>query len=1261
MPSPPPVSGSTLAIHPALDLHSTPATMETMQPVDASTDNLPLTTLQPSTHRSRFLYFKTTARHAGSSDPTTRTNNILALLEAYRNTTDHTTLLPHDWDLFLSLQTRLAAATSPLTPESLHSLFELHKNATAHYASSRLIKRYISFVLANFAQLHGVEFQVFAREGKVEDPALNWTSLDSCPTFNGASSIYHPSSLPSLVVIDASAWGPVLGVEAVRWRIREAYTRCAYQLQDSQDVWKLYLAFEESLLSSPQTAREQQLETIRHVYLARLRVPHAAIEDTFQAFSGFVTHNLPPQLYESEMTAANTIVAESRTILRQREQYEDTLTSLFRAGPTHVAGSRQDLDNFAAYVKPYLRWQSGRATRALRGKDKAAAQTELDLTCALYERLIPCFGLHPPSTHREELVYYAGDVEGSLHSSRQFKRLAPAEKGARTQQEQQLHSERLSLATELWLDYISILTSAPKPDASLIMDVLTRSVHCLPTAASLYCGLMRGTARFRRSKPSVEGVFEKAISPGSLTLSATDLTDLCLARIDCERELATYERTLSSGEQVVDLAADMEKFTEIYALLSYSLSKASELGEATRGWDPTLRLEKCTVGWVERAVLSLGGPSSEGGQSLNELAEAVWVTAVKQQPDNALVYHEAAGYWVRRGEGKKARGWYKSGVSRLERKQQVGESGEYGRLLEDWVGFEHGWGSVEEVETAERKEREERKRVVDAWYAQYAQYQEQGQTVAATNGQEAAMQVEPSTYAKANVEKRKAEDDEGEEGDTSMAVAETATLAAVPDAAGDSSVEQAKKTRTADSEGSNTRDREHCSVLISSLPLTTDAASIRTLLRGCGRIVELSGPITLDTESAALVEFSDPASAASALTRHSKPLPTSSSPVSIFIGWKCTLFVTNFPEEWDDSSIRSTFSPYGLIFNVRWPSKRFSSSRRFCYVQFTTPSSASAAIEALNSKEVAEGRMLNVALSDPSRRKQRSDANENAKELFVSGLPRNITDEELKTYFEAYGKVTGVRLLRNAEGGLRGIGFVDFENALDATRAMKELNSTKWRGKTISVTIADSRSFNSKQGGVGGGEERRKRSARVIGLPVDAQEALIQQALEKELGRGSVKQVLWKPDGSRTRATVEFREEKDAGRAVLVGGAGGLRYAVGGEDGVVLGVMAMDDEAVQVGSPTREQNTDGGGGAQVLGFVPRSSRGARGRGRGRAFATSGFTHATTAPTPVPAESSATTGAGDDMEVEPPSAAETSTKTSGQDRFRAMLAQSSQPR
>lgn len=1213
-----------------------------------------LSTLQPAAHRDWFLHLQTLARYAGPSDPTARLKSILALVESYRNAAALTSLSPHDWDIFLALEIRLAVATRPLTPDSLQMLLELHKNAASQVPSIALIKRYIGLLLTYFSQLSGIEvafstIQSSNASAVLSDPALKWTSLDSCPTIDAAQFVYHPSSLPPLSrdAGQAASWESVCGLEATRWRIREAYSRCAYQLQESQEVWKLYLGFEEGILASSQTSHDEQFETMRHVYLARLKVPHAAIDDTFQSFSSFVTQHMPPQQYESEMSAANMLVAESKAVLRQREQHEDTLASLLRPGRLHAAGSRQDVENFAAYCKPYLRWQTNRAARVMRSKDKAAAQTELDLTCALFERLIPHFGLYPPSTHKHELVYYSDDVDGSEHYAHDFKRLSAAEREVHVQQEQQLFSERLSLATDLWLDYISVLTSSSRPDASLIMDVCTRASQSLPTVVSLYCVLMRSWARFRRSRPQIEQLFEKVVTPGALKLKASDVTDLCLARIDCERELASFDLVVKADAEVdVDPAQDMDKFTEIYALLSYSLGKLAELAEH----DPSLRLEKATVNWVERAVFAMGGPASEGGAGLNELAESVWQTAVTQQPDNALVYREAAAYWLRRFDARKARGWFKGGVTKLERKQSQDASQEFQTLMQEWVQFEHQHGSIEDVEYAEAKSRAERQRALEAWYAQYAQYESQAQVqVAHTNGNNnSAMQVEvPASHNEhASAGKRKADDEE--EADTSIPDTPMSVRADDPSRSTEAASERPKKTRTNDPESSPSRDREHCSVLIAGLDPSTDASAIRHLLRGCGRIVELSGPTVLSsstgkTSAAALVEFSDPTGATSALTRHGKTV--SDSTVSIFIGWKCTLFVTNFPENWEDAHIRSAFSPYGLIFNVRWPSKRFAATRRFCYVQFTTPDSAAAAVAALDKSEAALDRKLNVALSDPGRRKQRTDARDNAKELFVSGFPRNINEDELKTYFEAFGAVTGVRLLRNSEGGLRGIGFVDFEQVLDAHRAMKELNSTKWRGKTISVTIAESRH------GVGKGErrggevgDRRAKSVRVEGLPVDAQEALIQQAVERAVGLGSVKQVLWRPGGVGRRATVEFRDAKDAGRAVLIGGAGSVRYSAGGEE-VVLTVSAVEEEGA--GAQVVEKSD---GQAQALSFVPRASRGGRGRGRGRAFGV-GFSHSQSQQAAA-STSTAEVSKTDDMEVEPH--VEADTGLTGQDKFRAIL-------
>lgn len=71
-----------------------------------------------------------------------------------------------------------------------------------------------------------------------------------------------------------------------------------------------------------------------------------------------------------------------------------------------------------------------------------------------------------------------------------------------------------------------------------------------------------------------------------------------------------------------------------------------------------------------------------------------------------------------------------------------------------------------------------------------------------------------------------------------------------------------------------------------------------------------------------------------ARTRDKKKL--NGQEVDVFPTWSSTLYITNFPEAYDDAQTRALFAPYGTILETRWPSKRFKGTRRFCYLQFAS-------------------------------------------------------------------------------------------------------------------------------------------------------------------------------------------------------------------------------------------------------------------------------------------------------------------------------------
>jgi RNA recognition motif-containing protein len=80
-------------------------------------------------------------------------------------------------------------------------------------------------------------------------------------------------------------------------------------------------------------------------------------------------------------------------------------------------------------------------------------------------------------------------------------------------------------------------------------------------------------------------------------------------------------------------------------------------------------------------------------------------------------------------------------------------------------------------------------------------------------------------------------------------------------------------------------------------------------------------------------------------------------------------------------------------------------------------------------------------------------ATEDARKLFVAGLPESITEDALREVFEATGgKVTDVSLPRDrATGRVRGFGFVTFATPEEAVAARDSLDGSLQAGRPISV------------------------------------------------------------------------------------------------------------------------------------------------------------------------------------------------------------------
>ena len=119
------------------------------------------------------------------------------------------------------------------------------------------------------------------------------------------------------------------------------------------------------------------------------------------------------------------------------------------------------------------------------------------------------------------------------------------------------------------------------------------------------------------------------------------------------------------------------------------------------------------------------------------------------------------------------------------------------------------------------------------------------------------------------------------------------------------------------------------------------------------------------------------------------------------------------------------FGQYGEIVDVRFPSLKYNTHRRFCYLQFKSSRQAQAATEL--DGEFLGGKLNLVAkVSDPSRKQSRSGALYEGREIYVSNVDWNATQDEMNQIFSKYGKIEKVRLPTSMAGKSKGIAFVVF-------------------------------------------------------------------------------------------------------------------------------------------------------------------------------------------------------------------------------------------
>ncbi|KAM7482487.1 hypothetical protein LguiB_007070 [Lonicera macranthoides] len=154
------------------------------------------------------------------------------------------------------------------------------------------------------------------------------------------------------------------------------------------------------------------------------------------------------------------------------------------------------------------------------------------------------------------------------------------------------------------------------------------------------------------------------------------------------------------------------------------------------------------------------------------------------------------------------------------------------------------------------------------------------------------------------------------------------------------------------------------------------------------------------------------------------------------------IFIKNLDKAIDHKALHDTFSAFGNILSCKIATDSSGQSKGYGFVQYDSEEAAQNAIEKLN------GMLLNdkqVYVGPFLRKQEREMAVDKSKftNVYVKNLSGATSEEDLNKIFGEYGPLTSVVVMRDGEGNSKGFGFVNFENADDAAKAVEALNGQK--------------------------------------------------------------------------------------------------------------------------------------------------------------------------------------------------------------------------
>ncbi|XP_030641714.1 RNA-binding motif, single-stranded-interacting protein 1 isoform X2 [Chanos chanos] len=157
----------------------------------------------------------------------------------------------------------------------------------------------------------------------------------------------------------------------------------------------------------------------------------------------------------------------------------------------------------------------------------------------------------------------------------------------------------------------------------------------------------------------------------------------------------------------------------------------------------------------------------------------------------------------------------------------------------------------------------------------------------------------------------------------------------------------------------------------------------------------------------------------------------SSSSSSSTAGWeqlsKTNLYIRGLPPATTDHDLVKLCQPYGKIVSTKAIlDKTTNKCKGYGFVDFDSPAAAQKAVTALKTSGV-QAQMAKQQEQDPTN-------------LYISNLPLSMDEGELEGMLKPFGQVISTRILRDANGASRGVGFARMESTEKCDAVISHFN-----------------------------------------------------------------------------------------------------------------------------------------------------------------------------------------------------------------------------